>query len=281
MIIATLSYSLSNWPSSLSLWEKDFLNELDQLVKKDSDIIVYPELFLMGLAQYFEGSLDSQIKEIASYTEKILKPKIAHVLSGKEIFLCLGTGPRSIGDVITNTSWIYNNGAWGFQDKLHLTPWETSFTPGNTVSLFTFKGLRIAALICFDVEQPSLSLKLKSVGINLLLVPSATVDRNGSERVNRCASARSIELGAAVITAPLIGKSTCDLVDENEGRQGFYLPAQAAIKVEQVAHSIYSTDDKVVSFWEINQEALLLLKKHDGETKPFLVSENNNILIGV
>lgn len=279
MKIASFSYSLSHWASRREDWENEFLNELDMVIQKGADVILYSELFLMGLAQYFSGDFDFQLNAISSYTEQILKPKIQNVIAGRPVFLCLGSGPRVSGKAITNTCWIWNNGAWFFQDKLHLTPWEASFTPGNTLSLFTFKELRIAVLICFDVEQPSLCSKLKSAGIHLLLVPSATVDRNGSQRVNRCASARSIELGAAVVTAPLVGKSTCDLVDENEGRQGFFLPAQAAVKVDQELFSTYSSDEKIISFFDVAEETLFSLKVLNKETKPFLIVENNEIAI--
>lgn len=279
MKIASFSYSLSNWPTNIEAWENNFLTELDDVLINGVDIIVYPELFLMGIVQYFPGTFESQLIELATYTEKNLKSKIAKIIANRNIFLCLGTGPKISNGLITNTSWIWNTGAWGYQDKLHLTPWETSFTPGNILSLFTFKNLLVSVLICFDVEQPSLCSKLKERGINLLIVPSATADRNGSQRVNRCASARSIELGAAVITAPLVGKSTCDLVDENEGRQGFYLPAQSTIKSEQEVYSAYSNDEKIISYYEFDENALLSLKNKNGETKPYLVSENLSVAV--
>ena len=113
----------------------------------------------------------------------------------------------------------------------------------------------------------------------MLLVPSATTDRNGSNRVNRCANSRSVELGCAVITAPLIGDSRCDLVDHNEGRQGFFLPAQHIFLCEQEIYSDYSIKDKVIQSYMVDEKMLVSLKIHDSETKPFLQKDHDHIRI--
>ncbi len=279
MKIANVSYSLSSQPSTLIEWQNRLVDELKNFVSGGAEIILYPELFLMGLTDYFQGDLVFQMKEISHYVWTTLLPELKKAIGEKDIVLCLGSGPRVVGDKIFNSAPLLINGNWNFQDKLHLTPWETDFIGGTELKIFTFKNLKLATVICFDVEQPSLALKLKEKGIHILLVPSATTDRNGSNRVNRCANARSVELGAVVITSPLIGDSACDLVDHNEGRQGFFLPAQAVAMVEQEQYSSYSADKKVVHSFEVAENLLVELKRQDSETKPYLQRDNHSIIL--
>lgn len=277
MKIVNVSYSLSSQPETLEKWKEHLLDEVTSFISSGADIILYPELFHMGLTDYFQGDLVQQMKDISGYVLGTLLPEMKSAAGNADVVICLGSGPRLTGEKIFNSTPLYVKGNWIFQDKLHLTPWETDFSGGTEMNIFTFKGLKVATLICFDVEQPSLALKLKEEGVHLLLVPSATTDRNGSNRVNRCANARSVELGAAVITSPLIGDSQCDLVDHNEGRQGFFLPSQSIVAVEQEVYSAYSTDKKVVQTFTVDEKMLISLKNKDAETKPYLQKDHDFI----
>lgn len=263
MKISVVSYSLSHQPPTLEEWSGKLTGEINKLMADGSKIILYPELFLMGLSDYLPEP------QIAAYIKDTLLPKLSVTLKGKDVLLCLGSGPRIEGQATYNSCPIWMNDTWTFQDKIHLTPWETSFTPGNAVRFFVFHDLRVACLICYDVEQPGLALMLKRNEINMLLVPSATMNKNGNQRVNRCASARSIELGALVVTTPLVGDSKCELVDHSEGRQGFFLPAQEIVTVEQEVFSAYSKNEQVVSHFEVEVQMLKKLKIKDQETKPY------------
>ena len=279
MKIAVISYSLSNQPGALKEWKNNLLNEIKNHIESGADIIVYPELFLMGLTDYFQGELPHQLEEISKFTVETLLPEIKSQAKGKDILICLGSGPRILESKIYNSAHVLINGEWEVQDKLHLTPWETSFTGGEALKVFTYKGLKLSVVICFDIEQPSLALKLKEEGVHMLLVPSATTDRNGSNRVNRCANSRSVELGCVVITAPLIGDSKCDLVDHNEGRQGLFFPAQHIVKNEQELYSAYSSDKKITESYVVDEKILLDLKLPDSETKPFLQKDHDYIRV--
>lgn len=223
----------------------------------------------MGLTDYFPGQLQEQYKLIAAYIENELLLKLAKELKGKDVCLCLGSGPRIQNNKIYNTAFIWASNTWIHQDKIHLTPWEVDFTPGSSVQIFEFHKLKTCALICFDIEMPSLGVYLKRQEIDLILVPSATTNKNGNQRVNRCASARSIELGAAVITCPIVGDSKCDLIDHSEGRAGFFLPAQELVVMEQESFSDYSDKKKVIAHFDLEVAMMKELKKKDQETKPY------------
>ncbi|WP_408097160.1 nitrilase-related carbon-nitrogen hydrolase [Peredibacter sp. HCB2-198] len=270
MKISVISYSLSHDPESILEWKSKLLGEIEKCVLSGAEVILYPEFFLMGLGKYFP-SLDpkDQIEKVADYVAQDLLPDVKKHLYQKDVLVVLGSAPRKADNKVFNSSPVLLHGEWLFQDKLYLTPWETDFTPGEELRVFEFKGLKTAVVICFDSEQPDLAVKLKEEVVDLVLVPSATTNKNGSQRVNRCASARSVELGAAVVTALLIGDSVVELIDHNEGRSGLFLPAQEDITVEQETYSEYSTSKHIVAQHELNIPMLKKLKERNSETKPF------------
>jgi predicted amidohydrolase len=273
-----VSYSLSEDPATLKEWREKLFREIQGFVSSGSQIILYPELFLMGLARYFKTSSPSEeIQAVSDFIAKDLLPELSGLLQGKDVLLVLGSGPREVSGKFFNSAPIWKSGPWLFQDKLFLTPWETDFTPGDSLRVFDFKGMKTAVVICFDSEQPDLALKLKEEGIDVVLVPSATTNRNGSQRVNRCASARAVELGAFVVTSPLVGDSSCDLVDHNEGRQGFFLPAQDDVQVEQETYSAYSAKESVTTHYTFSPELLKKLKAKTSETKPYHKATHSNL----
>lgn len=280
--LAGISYSLSQQAATLSQWEEALRSEMRSLLAAGIQFICYPELFLLGLSQYFPGDMHQQFAAIAQYVESELMARLASDLSPFQAGLCLGSGPRRQGDHWVNSSAIWQGKRWIHQDKLNLTPWEQTFTPGYVLHVFNFHGLKTAVLICFDIEQPSISLRLKQEGIDLIFVPSATMDKNGNERVNRCASARSIELGAAVLTVPLVGDTNCsELIDHNEGRQGFFLPAQDAVRLDQEVFSVYSSERTVKQVYELDLDMLQRWKRANGETKPYLHKDKDAIALRI
>lgn len=265
MKISVVSYSLSEQPQTLKEWESKLTTEISGLITDGAKVILYPELFLMGLSSY----LGDDYKSISEYVQNDLLMKLEKTLKKKDVCLCLGSGPYIREGKIYNSSPIWVNDVWIFQDKIHLTPWETDFTPGSMINYFTFHNLRMATVICFDIEQPGLGLSLKRNEVDFVLVPSATTNKNGNQRVNRCASGRSIELGALVVTAPLVGDSKCDLIDHSEGRQAFFLPAQEIVTVPQEEFSEYSVAKHVIHHYEVETQMLKELKVKDAETKPY------------
>lgn len=279
MQISVISYSLSEEPTSLVDWKQKILDEILSCAEAGSSIVLYPELFLMGLAKFLDCKPEDQLKQVAELISSDILPFFQKALGSTDILLVFGSGPRYFDSKIFNSCPILHKGSWRFQDKLYLTPWETDFIPGQQLHVFEFAGLKCAVVICFDSEQPDISLKLKHEGVDLILIPSATTNRNGNQRVNRCASARSVELGAVVVTSPLVGDSIVDLIDHNEGRQGFFLPAQESITSEQEQYSVYSSSESVLMNYTFQVDDILELKKTSSETRPFLKKTNGNILI--
>lgn len=189
-----------------------------------ADIVLFPEYSWAALP----GCKD--VREMAATFWSMIVPKLQQRLARPGKMVVLGTAPCVVEDELRNRAPILVNGELIVQDKLFLTPWETQFAGGKALQLIEFAGLRIAVIICLDIEIPELSVLLRGQGVDLILVPSATETELGCERVTRCASARSVELGCAVVVSPLVGKCSSDLVDDNLGRLACYLPSQAVFK---------------------------------------------------
>ncbi len=273
MKIRGISFSLSPLFASKEQWREALLSELERALSEGADVVVFPELNYLGLAEFYPGDQKAQMLAVAEEVSMTLLPEATKIIAKRDVLICLGSGPRLVGQELRNSASIFVTGQWHFQDKIHLTPWETDFCPGNELRIHRFRGLKIATLICYDVEQPSLASALKDAGIHLLLVPSATADWKGNQRVLRCASSRAVELGAAVIAVPLIGKSRCDLVDFSEGRQGFFLPSQSLVAGQQEIYSPYTADLGLHQDYTVSPSLLLDLKADTEETKPYLKRE--------
>ncbi len=198
--------------------------------KTGADIVVFPEYTWMGLEKFVDKK--NSLSEISHLFWNQLWPQIKNDLNQPNKVLIMGSCPFLIESTskFTNRCPILCQEKETFQEKLQLTPWETSFQSGNTINVINFKNLRIAVLICFDIEFPELSLRLKEEKIDLLVVPSACESILGVERVNRCASARAIELGAFVGVSHLLGETESELVDLNLGGLSLYTPSQSPFK---------------------------------------------------
>ena len=192
-----------------------------------ANLVMFPEFCWMALERFCSGP--DVLGEVAALFWSRLWPELSRVLSVPGKAVVLGTVPflNGSGD-LRNRAPILSDGHELHQDKLHLTPWENAFRPGDTVQVWTFKENRLALCVCLDVEIPSLAVMLKPAGLDLLLVPSATEILLGVERVGRCASARAVELGCQVAVCHLLGKTDSTLVDENVGRLSFYSSSQSA-----------------------------------------------------
>ncbi len=196
-----------------------------------ADMVLLPEFTWMGLEPFYTGGDDKPLQRIAASIEQTWLPVMRSRLARPGKCVVLGTAPHRLPDgSISNRAMIFADGRQLHQDKLHLTPWENAFSPGDTLHLWKFGGFRIAVIICLDIEIPELSARLRDSEVDLILCPSATESILGVERVNRCASARAVELGCYVGVSHLTGHAASELIDDNTGKAALYRPSQAVFK---------------------------------------------------
>jgi len=238
--------------------------------KTGADIVLLPEFTWVGLEPLVAPNQTKPLHRVAKVFWNDLMPMIRSRLSRKGKAVVLGTAPYlQADDSLYNRAVIFADGRLFHQDKLHLTPWESAFTPGDTLNLWDFEDFRIAVIICLDIEIPELSTRLRGAGVDLILCPSATESILGVERVNRCASARGVELGCYVGVSHLTGSTDSDLIDANIGFAAVYRPSQTAFQKlprseETAIHTAGSQTLRVI----LERQALEVMRRMTAETNP-------------
>jgi predicted amidohydrolase len=228
----TLTLDLLTWdvtpgPTTPRACTQAIIDEVTASWDSGSDLAVLPEFAWMMLEPLLPKT-PSALHAVAQHFWTHELPHLQAALTRPDKAVVLGTCPfldPTTGH-LHNRAPILRSGDLMHQDKLHLTPWEKAFTPGTEVNLFTFRGFTLAVVICLDIEVPELSVRLRGQGVDIILCPSATETELGTERVDRCASARAVELGCHVGVTHLLGRSPSDLIDANVGRVAIYHPSQ-------------------------------------------------------
>lgn len=162
----------------------------------------------------------------------LLRPLVAR----HGVALLAGTMPWAVGGAHRNRAWLLlPDGREIAQDKLVLTPGEQdpaswNLSGGDEIRLVEWAGLRIATLVCLDVEVPALACRLAPLGLDLLLVPSMTAQLSGHHRVFGCARARAVELMCAVAVTGCIGSATGSTQNPtNVSGAAAYVPCEPAL----------------------------------------------------
>lgn len=135
-------------------------------------------------------------------------------------------------------------------DKLCLTPQEQDkeswdLVPGGRLSVFELEGVRIALLICLDIEMPALSGLLAPARPDLVLVPSMTSQLSGYHRVYGCAKARAVELMASVAVCGTVGAARgTTQCPTNVSGAALYVPCEPELGFTGVAAEHPPVDGK-------------------------------------
>lgn len=233
-----------------------------------ADVVVFPEFTWMGLERFVEGP--GKLAGVAEIFWDSLWPVIRQRLARPDKMVVLGTVPFLEADGnLKNRAPVLLNGEFSHQDKIHLTPWESAFTGGGPLRIWSFRGFRIAVVICLDVEIPEISAALRGSGLDLMLVPSATENLLGLERVGRCADARAVELGCHVGVCHLVGQTESVLVDENIGRLAFFSPSQSPFQsISRRDESPIFRDGFHCRSFRLDMESLEQSRSLQSETDP-------------
>lgn len=212
--------SLDDW---LALLEAQLIKASEQQVQ----LLVLPEYLSEHFLSYAPKglSIGQEIPWMALQSTKLSAP-IQALSDRYHIAVLAGTVPvaqqdgQSIEHV--NRSYFFSpNNALVHQDKLCLTPSEQVrngwlLTPADSIKIVEYQGVKIAILICLDIEMPALSVLLAPLDIDLILVPSMTSKPAGYYRVFGCAKARAIELQVAVAAVGPIGRAGEDKVKRTQ-----------------------------------------------------------------
>ncbi|MBK8093746.1 MAG: hypothetical protein IPK32_17670 [Verrucomicrobiaceae bacterium] len=244
-----------------------------------ADMVLLPEFTWMGLEPLVEPPTPAGVARV--FWGEIY-PTLCSLLRRPGKGVVLGTAPFWDADraALKNRAPILLDESDLYQDKLHLTPWESIFTPGDALRLFDFGGVRFAVVICLDIEIAEISAQLRGRGVDVVLVPSATETLLGVERVDRCASARAVELGCITAVSHLTGGAPSQLIDENVGRAAVYFPSQSPFGHEPrwIEGPIISQGlqkQRVI----IDKHALDHMRRLTAETNPSLLARTGDFTV--
>jgi predicted amidohydrolase len=268
-----VSWDVGWKPTVAGDWLARVVVEVRDARRDGIDVLVLPELFAWGLAPY--APKDTQ--PASFITHAVLSELLPRVrdAAGPGMLVVLGSYPHELAgwDHALNRAPVLLDGRWRFVDKLDPTPGEAKedppIVPGHALPIFPYRGGRMAVVICFSLEMPEVATALKRHGVQMVLAPSATEDEVAVSRVERTASARAVELGAAVLVAPLLGEQGGW---KNMGSAALYLPAQWGIERapgEGVRRSSgFARDDFSIPWRKL--VALRTPPPDDREPRPFL-----------
>lgn len=272
--IAAHTFDIGVKYSSVNDFKNHFLGKLTSSLESGAEIVLFPEYAAYAATKIPEFKTREALAKLI-WTE--IFPEVMNLSKKYDALICAGTAPNIHRDSgkFRNRAIIAASGKSIDSYKRCLTPWETDFEPGSQPCFFEWRNLKFANLICFDVEFPEIAAELKRYSPHFVLIPTATSDHLGIERVGRCASARAVELGAIVVVSALVGTDEANpLVAENLGKCSFYFPAQELYKNQSAIHSpIYTTGDQAL-IHSADLELISRVKRMDSETKPFLKSLN-------
>jgi predicted amidohydrolase len=216
--------------SSAAVWSERFTGACAFAKDGGAHLVVFPE--------YVTAPLLTIDRDWQCWTATWLETAIAaarslklHVLAGTHLV-------NESGALRNRAVLVAPDGACVFQDKLHPTPWERSWglAPTSQLTLYTIADVRIAILICYDIEFPELARAATKAGAEVLLVPSWTDDRQGFHRVRRCAAARCVEDVVYVVHAPVVGGlPNISGFEQACGEAGILTPCDTAFARDGVA----------------------------------------------
>lgn len=140
---------------------------------------------------------------------RLLQPLVAQY----GVALVAGTMPHDLGNgrYSNRANVLFPDGRHLVQDKLALTPGERDpaawcLSTGDSLRVMEIGGWRFAVVICLDIELPALSVRLATLDLDFIVVPSMTRLVSGNARVFGCARARAIELMTLVAAVGCIGE---------------------------------------------------------------------------
>jgi predicted amidohydrolase len=268
-----VSWDVGFHPATEAAWVERVVAEVRDASATGVDVLVFPELFAFGLTPYAPQT-ERPYEFVTRQMRDAVLPAVK-TAAAPTMLVCLGSYPHqeSGWPHAFNRAPVLLDGVWHFADKIHPTQGESVDDPpikaGDVLPVFRFRGGSVAVAVCFTLEMPEVSAALKKEGVQLLLGPTATADEDGVARILRSASARAVELGAAVLVAPLIGQQ-----DDwkNVGSAALYLPAQRGID-HRPQESARRTQGIARDDFVIPWQAILSLRKQPTdkpETRPFL-----------
>jgi predicted amidohydrolase len=213
---------------------------VENAVQHNASVLVFPEYGSMELCNIGNRGRDlpDSIRAVSDLTDEI-KALHSSLATKHGIMIVSGSGPFQRAAMTFNVAHIFGpRGRIESFTKIMPTPWERDpwkVSAGRELKVFTFAGVSIGLLICYDIEFPLLSRALAEAGAEIILAPSNTETLWGYWRVRTGAAARALENQVFTVQAPVVGLAPfCAACETNVGAAGFFAPQDRGFPVDGV-----------------------------------------------
>ncbi len=169
-------------------------------------IVCFPEMSITGYA------VRGDIQQTAEAVPGPATDFLAGLARRHEMAVLAGlaeAGPD--GQVFATHLVITPDGALGIYRKTHPGPPEKPvFTPGNTIPVFSYKGLKFGIQLCYDAHFPELTTAMALQGADAVFIPHASPRGTPDEKRSswmRHLPARAYDNALFIIAANLCGEN--------------------------------------------------------------------------
>lgn len=135
-----------------------------------ADLLLLPELFASGY------NIGEMVHNCAEPADGAIARQVAGMARESGVAIHYGYPERDGENLFNSAQCIAPDGTrLGGHRKLIIPPGFEGqyFAAGNGCALFSYKGVRIATLICYDAEFPETARHVAQLGAELVLVPTA------------------------------------------------------------------------------------------------------------
>ena len=231
------AYNLGYKISNIDEWLKIIRQGVLEALENESSLLVLPEYISEHWMTFMpDNVLPTGELEWMADQALIALPQVQLIADEFNLSILAGSVPaRDDAGGFNNRAYLYRPGLPEpiTQNKLCLTPNERNpdgwyLTPGHDIKIIDFDGIKIAIVICLDIELPALSSYLAThvPELDLILVPSMTERLSGYSRVFGCAKARAIELQVVVCAVGVIGATPLDRPRPNVSGAAIFIPCE-------------------------------------------------------
>jgi len=269
---------------------EQFQDQVESLVDTAADykchLIVFPEWFSVQLLTLgnVRRPIHTQLRDLAGQTPR-MRDLFVRLAKEHNLYIAAGTMPAMDADserIFNECLFVSPEGRTGYQRKLHMTRFESEewlISPGSRLRVFNTALGRIAITICYDVEFPELARAAAREGVEVLLVPSCTDDRQGYLRVRYCAQARAIENQLFVVQSSTVGSlPMVPAVSLNFGQAAILTPSDFAFSRDGIlAEGVPNQESMVIG--EVNL-ALVREGRASGTVLPLRDSQSTAEVTG-
>ncbi len=143
---------------------------LPGVAARGTDLLLLPELFATGY------NIGDEVEKRAQPADGLIAEEVARLAKSHAVAIHYGFPEAAEGKIFNSAQCFGPDGnRLSISRKLLIPPGfeRDYFTPGQGCALFTYRGVRIATLICYDAEFPETARHVASCGAALILVPTA------------------------------------------------------------------------------------------------------------